>query len=653
MAKKNKLNWPKILLVIFLVLLAALAGVSLQIVRQLPNIDVLNTYIPSESTLLYSADGKVLARFHKEENRQVMPLSLISRYFPLAVVATEDPRFFQHRGLDFYGIIRAGIKNLAYGRIVEGGSTITQQLSRNLFLTRRKSYIRKIAEALLSLQIERRYTKEEILEMYLNQVYLGHNSYGIESAANLYFGRTAAGLTLGEAAMLAGIIRGPELYSPYRNFQTAKRRQLFVLNKMLEQGLISEDEAKLAAIEELEFFPENLKRHGEIAPYFISYVSQQLIEKYGEDELYHGGLKVYTTLDTTMQQAAESVINQYVAEEGGKYHFSQAALVSLDPRDGFIKAMVGGADFRQSQYNRAVQAQRQPGSSFKPFIYTAALEKGLRPGKVIIDEEVTFKVWPNQWNPEGEWTPQNFDKKFHGPVTMRYALEKSLNIPSVKLLQEAGLKETIGVARKMGIKSHLEPGLALALGASEVNLLELTGAYGVLANNGVRLEPTAITRIESRDGAVLYEYRPKPTKVLDENIVAIMVDMMKGVLTRGTGVRGRLQRPAAAKTGTSQEFRDAWFIGFVPQLVTGVWVGNDDNKSMQGVAEVATCPRIWKSFNELVLANYEVLDFPPPQGLTAADYLLKPVIEVEAKEEFINADFSDEEVKDAQDQIRD
>ena len=618
--KQSLIPREKLILVIVLIILAAGAGLTLQIIRQLPSIDALNTYIPSESTILYSADGKVLARFHQEENRQVMPLSRISPYFQKALIATEDPHFYAHHGLDFWGIIRAGVKNFAYGRVVEGGSTITQQLSRNLFLNKRKTLIRKLAEALLALQMERRYTKEEILELYLNQVYLGHNAYGIESAANLYFGKQAADLDLAEAAMIAGLIRGPELYSPYRNFKGAKLRQIYVINKMLAQGYVAEDEAKKAAIENLDFAPKNLRALGEIAPYFVSYVLQDLIDKYGEEIVYHGGLKVYTTLDTKMQAVAETVVNQFVSGEGKTYNFSQGALVSIDPRTGYIKALVGGANFLESKYNRVTQAKRPPGSSFKPFVYTAAIEQGLYPGTVLQDVATTFQVYPNQWNPDGTWQPKNFDNAFRGPVTMRYALERSLNIPSIKLLERVGIQNAINVAQKMGIKSRLEPGLALALGASEVNILEMASSFGVFANGGIRVEPTPIVKIESRDRITLYENRIQERRVLDENVAAIMIDMMKGVLTRGTGYKGRIDRPAAAKTGTSQEFKDAWFIGFVPQLVTGVWVGNDNNSPMKGIAEVGVCPRIWKAYNQIVLAGQPILDFPRPEGLSAADY---------------------------------
>jgi penicillin-binding protein 1A len=612
----KKIPTTNLILIIFFVLLAGVAGLFLQILHQLPNVESISSYTPSETTLIFSADGKVLARLHQEENRQVEPLSKISIHLQKAVIATEDPRFYRHHGLDFYGIFRATIKNVIYGRIVEGGSTITQQLARNLFLTRKKTITRKLAEMILAMQIERRYTKEEILELYLNQVYLGHNAYGIESAASLYYGKHAADLDLAESALLAGLIRGPELYSPYRNFKGAKLRQIHVLNMLLEQSVVTEREAKLAAIASLEFSPKNLKRFGEVAPYFISHVLQDLLDKYDKELVYHGGLRVFTTLDTSMQSAAEETVTKFVSEEGKEFNFSQAALVSVDPRTGYIRAMVGGVDFYESKFNRATQAKRQPGSAFKPFVYAAAMEQGISPGTMLMDTKTTFEVFPNEWNPEGTWEPQNFDKKFRGAVTLRYALEKSLNIPSIKLLERVGIHPAIDVAKRMGIKSHIEPGLAIPLGVSEVTLLELTSAYGVFANSGVRVEPTAVTKIENRNGVTLYKHVIKEKRALDTNVAAVMVDLMKGVLIRGTGVRGRLSRPAAAKTGTTEEFRDAWFVGFVPQLVTGVWVGNDDNASMDGVAEVAVCPRIWGEYNKVALANQPVLYFPRPEGLT-------------------------------------
>lgn len=588
----------------------------IQILMLLPDVENLNYYTPSEASVLFADDGSPFARFHQEENRRVVPLSKIAPILQKSVVAVEDERFYSHHGFDLIGITRAMVKNFLYGKIVEGGSTITQQLARNLYLTRSKTVGRKLAEIILALKIERRFTKEEILEYYLNQIYLGHNAYGVESASMLYFGKHAQDLDLSEAALLAGIIEGPEIYSPYRNIDLARARQRIVLNKLQEAGTINQLDYDIAAFNPVTLKPENLKKYSKLGAYFMAYVENDLVKKYGGDAVNRGGLKVYTTLDTRMQAIAEEVISKFVAEEGPKYKFTQAALIALDPRSGEIKAMVGGADFQKSQFNRAVQMKRQPGSSFKPFIYAAALELGISPGIVLSDRPKTFSVMPNRWNPDGKWAPKNFDRNFRGNVTMRYALERSLNLPSIELLDKVGITSAMSMARRMGITSNLEYAMALALGVCEVSPLEITSALGTLANNGVRVEPTAIKRITNRESMAIYDHEMIGERVMEANIAALTVDLMKGVLIRGTGARGRLTRPAAAKTGTTEEFKDAWIIGFTPNLICGVWVGNDNNSHMRGVAEVAVCPRIFKEFMEKALVSLPVLDFPQPTGIS-------------------------------------
>ncbi|OGC06175.1 hypothetical protein A2230_06015 [candidate division WOR-1 bacterium RIFOXYA2_FULL_36_21] len=605
----------KIVLIIFAVSLAAFSGLLIQILISIPKIEKLETYIPSEATILFSSDNEPLARFHKEENRRVVSLSRMSPYIKKATVAIEDERFYSHHGIDIRGIMRATIANITRVRLSEGASTITQQLARNLFLTRKKNIIRKLAEVILAFQIERRFTKQEILEYYLNQIYFGHNAYGIESASYLYFNKHAKDLTLAESAMIAGIIEGPEIYSPYKNLKLAKNQQRIVLLKMVDLSMISLTEARISYNETLNLHPENLKKFGNLAPYFVNYIFQELIKKFGEEAVNKGGLKVYTTLDTNMQANAEESVDSFIEREGSKYNFSQASLLAIDPRNGHIKAMVGGADFVKSQFNRTIQSRRQPGSSFKPFIYATAIEKGISPGTVIKDEPTIFEVFRNKWNPSGKWTPQNFNGRFSGNVTMQYALEKSLNIPAIKTLDRVGIPSVINMARKLGIKSHLEPALSLALGASEVTMLEITSAFGVFANEGIRYEPTAITKIVDRNGNTIFISDEKGEQVIDSNVANIIAFMMQRVLTNGTGIGGRLNRPAAAKTGTSQDFKDAWLIGFTPQLVTGVWVGNDDNKPMKGVAEVSVCPRMWKDFMTKALAYEPPLNFSPPVGL--------------------------------------
>jgi penicillin-binding protein 1A len=602
----------------FIIFAAIISGLFLQILTQLPNVETISIYSPSETTEIYASDGTILAKLHREENRYVIPLEKISPLIQKAVVAIEDERFYQHRGIDFTGILRATAANFSSRKAKEGGSTITQQLARNLFLTKKKTITRKIAEAVLALQIERRYTKSEILELYLNQIYWGHNAYGIESASNVYFNKHASNLNLAEASMLAGIIEGPEKFSPIKNLELAKTRQATVLSKMVELGVVTEYQAKMADAQPLILSSETPNKYKYTAPYFTSYVIHQLIDKYGEYMVYNGGLRVYTTIDLNKQRVADEVVKRFLAEEGETYNFSQAALVSIDPRTGYVRAMVGGASFEASEFNRAWQSKRQPGSSFKAFVYTSALELGVSPGYILDDSAVTYEVPADEWNPDGKWEPKNFDEKFHGKVTLREAFERSLNIPSVRLIDKIGVGNVIDVARRMGIKSPLKRSLGLTLGISEVTLLEMVSAYGTFANDGIHVEPVTITKIEGRNGQIIFKNTIVEKRALTKNITAAMVDIMQGVLLRGTGVRGNIDRPAGAKTGTTEEFKDAWFFGYVPQLVTGVWVGNDNNEPMEGVTEVAVAPRIWKAFMSSVLVDEPIIDFPKPEGFVEA-----------------------------------
>lgn len=606
----------------FIIFAAILSGLFLQILTQLPNVETISIFSPSETTEIYAADGTVLAKLHREENRYVVPLEKISPILQKAVIAIEDERFFKHKGVDLQGVVRAAVINVAKKRVEEGGSTITQQLARNLFLTKKKSITRKIAEMVLALQIERRYTKSEILELYLNEIYWGHNAYGIESASLLYFNKHASDLSLSEAALLAGIIEGPEKFSPYKNMEGAKTRQATVLSKMVELGYITEASANSASIQPLNLSTETPNKYKYVAPYFTTYVINQLIDKYGEYTVYNGGLRVYTTLDLKKQRVADEVVRKFLSEEGETYNFSQSALVSLDPRTGYIRAMVGGASFEASEFNRAWQSKRQPGSSFKAYVYTAAMELGVSPGFVLDDSPVTYEVPADEWNPEGKWEPKNFDEKYRGKVTVRQAFEKSLNIPSVRLIDKIGVGSVIDVAKRMGIKSPLKRSLGLTLGISEVSLLEMVSAYGVFADGGIRVEPTAIIKIEGPRGQLIYRHTITEKRALNKNIAAVMVDLMQGVLLRGTGVRGNIDRPAGAKTGTTEEFKDAWFIGYVPQLVTGIWVGNDNNEPMEGVTEVAVTPRMWKAYMSNVLMDEPVIDFPKPEGLVEENICL-------------------------------
>lgn len=599
----------------------ALFLVIYNITKTLPNVEAISTYIPAETTKIYSEDGVVLAELHKEENRVLIPIERISPILTKTIVAIEDNRFYRHNGLDFIGIGRAFIRNFKAKRFVEGGSTLTQQLARNLFLTRQRNLSRKLAEAILAIQIERRYTKTEILQMYLNQVYWGHNAYGIESASRLYFNKSAEEINLAESALLVSILTGPELYSPIRNFTGAKKRQLMVLKSMVREELISQEEANQAYTEEIEISKRKKLRYK--APYFTSYIIKQLIEMYGEEVAYTSGMKVYTTLDYSLQQKGEEVVAKYInygesshwirslKEKVPSLNYSQAAMLAIDPRYGYIKTMVGGKDFLDNQFNRTTQSKRQPGSAFKPFIYLTALEKGFSPGSIVEDAPVTFNTI------EGPYAPHNYTQKYKGPMSIRKALERSVNVVAIKLNYLIGPEHCVRVAKSLGIKSPLKPILSLPLGANEVTMIELTSAYGSIATLGNHAEPTGIIRIEDRDGTPLYEHKPELIEVYDSNLLATLIEMMKGVVKYGTGKLANLPRPVAGKTGTTSDYRDAWFVGFVPQLVCSTWVGNDDNSETVKVTGGWVPALMWKEFMTVATQKMPAQDFPRPKGLVS------------------------------------
>jgi len=588
-----------------------LAIASVVVAKNLPNVDTISTYIPAETTKIYSNNDIVLAELHLEENREVIPLENISPFIKQAVLATEDTDFYQHHGINIKGMFRAALKNAVTLSFSEGASTLTQQLARNLFLTKKKKISRKIAEIILALQIERKYTKNEILEMYLNQVYWGHNAYGIESAAQLYFGKHARDLNLAESAMIIGLLKGPELYSPFRNYSYAKQRQRTVLNRMAKLKVITQQQANNAFIEDLQLAQRKNFRYR--APYFTSYIVNHLYSTYGEEATLTSGMQVYTTLDYELQMLAEEVVKTYVsksrkpyygtnrAEEN--YNFSQAALMAVDPTTGYIKVLQGGADYKENQYNRCTQARRQPGSTFKPFVYIAALEKGFSPSSIVQDSPITFST------SQGPYSPANYTHTYLGNITLRKALENSINIVAVKLNNLVGPENIIRLARAMGITSPLQPVLSLPLGANEVTMMELVTAYSVIANNGLRNDPTGIIKIQDREGGILFKHQVHPKRVLDENIASNIVDMMKGAIRYGTGQNANLPRPVAGKTGTTSDYKDAWFIGFVPQLVCATWVGNDDNTPMNKVTGGSVPALMWRDFMKEALKDIPPTDF--------------------------------------------
>lgn len=580
------------------------------VAKTLPSVDVISSYVPSETTKIYSDKNIVLAELHQEENRILMPLEEISPFIKAAVIATEDTDFYKHHGINFKGIARAMVKNVLAMSFVEGASTLTQQLARNLFLHKQKKLSRKVAEAILAIEIERHYTKTDILEMYLNQVYWGHNAYGIESAAQLYFGKHAKDLNLAESAMLIGLLKGPELFSPFRNYALSKQRQKTVLNRMAKINFITQSEADAAYLQDLKLAPRRNFRYR--APYFTSYIVSQLNERFGEDAVLTSGMRVYTTLDYELQMHAEQIVRDYVekgkqtnfGEKGLPLNFEQAAILSIEPSTGYIKVMQGGTDFRQNEFNRCVQAKRQPGSTFKPFVYLAALEKGFEPDSIVLDAPITFAT------AQGPYSPINYTKTFMGEITLKKSLEHSVNVVAIKLNRAVGPENVIRVARQLGVKSPLYPFLSLPLGASEVTMLEMVGAYGVFANNGRRVDITGISKIEDRDGNIIYKHALNERRVADPEVVAQLIDMMKGVVLEGTGKNAYLPRPIAGKTGTTSDYKDAWFIGFVPQLVTGTWVGNDNNTPMNRMTGGWIPAMMWRDFMKEALKNVPVLDFP-------------------------------------------
>ncbi|MBG91112.1 MAG: penicillin-binding protein [Actinobacteria bacterium] len=592
-------------------------GFVVHLSSKLPDVDGISTFIPSETTKIYSADEVLLADLHEEENRMAVDFDHISSVLVQTVIAVEDTNFYRHHGVDIKGIMRALYVDIMAGAFVQGGSTLTQQLARNLFLTRQRKLTRKVSEMILAIQIERRFTKTDILELYLNQVYWGHNCYGIESASRYYFGKTSQDITLAESALLVGLLKGPELYSPYRSMKRAKARQKIVLERMATLGLITHAQKKKAFESELLLADHSKFRYK--APYFTSHVIKQLIEMYGEEALYTSGMKVFTSLDYRLQKQAEVVVDKYVeygstpkwvrGQKVPSLNYSQAALLALDPRNGYVKAMQGGAEFLSHQFNRTTQAKRQPGSSFKPFVYLAALQNNFSPGSFIEDAPVTYNTV------DGPYSPRNYTQKYLGNLPMRKALERSVNVVAIKLNYLLGPKKVVSVAKQIGIKSPLKPILSLPLGANEVTMMELVSAYGVFANNGVRVEPVTILKIEDRYGTPLFEHRGKEERVFNSNLVATLVQMMKGVINYGTGKNARLPRPLAGKTGTTSDYRDAWFIGFVPQLVTGTWVGNDDNSPTYKVTGGWVPAMMWREFMKEALVSVPQQDFRRPRGL--------------------------------------
>ncbi len=718
--------------------LALYAGYN-YIVQDLPKINSLMDYQPPVITTVYADDNRKIAEFFKER-RVVIPLSEVPPMLVNAFIAAEDSRFFQHPGVDLLSIVRAALKNIEAGTIKQGGSTITQQVTRSFLLTPERSYIRKAKEVILSYRIEKTFSKEDILFLYLNQIYLGHGAYGVQSAAESYFGKPVQALNLAECAVLAGLPQAPTRYSPFRNPDQARARQAYVLNRMVEEGYITREQANEALTVKLDIKPRR-NIYMEEVPYYTEHVRRYVEAKYSADALYNQGLQIHTAVNIDLQKTAEQEVNRGLLEldkrqgyrgplktiaaadfdsfnreqqieiektplEPGQVvaalvvqvndpaktvnvkignepgtialadmdwarkpnpdvapHAAKVRLPSAvlkagdvirvkvkesrkDPRDpwrlsleqeplvqgallcieaetGLVKALVGGNDFNETQFNRATQSRRQPGSSFKPIIYAAALDrvfqdprKHYTPATVILDSAVVFEDRAS----DQTWKPKNYGQTFYGPTLLRQALAQSRNVVTVKILQDIGVDYAIDYARRLGISSELTRTLSLALGASGVSLFELTRAYSVFANQGFLVEPVFVLRMVDRDGQVLEEAVSERRKVVEKDTAYIMTSLLESVVQHGTGQRIKaLGRPSAGKTGTTNDMYDAWYIGYTPEYITGVWVGFD-NEAPLGKRETgaSAASPIWLGFMKRVLAHEPVKSFQPPEGVVFA-----------------------------------
>lgn len=715
--KKRKMGkvfkYLLIVSILSLILLASIGfGVYYYITSSLPKLETIKDYRPEVVSTVYSDDNKVVGEFFLEK-RVLVPFSKMPKVLINAFVAAEDGRFFEHGGISIVAILRAAIKNIEAGGVVQGGSTITQQVAKALLLSPERKFIRKAKEAILAYRMEKRFSKEDILSLYLNHIYLGEGAYGVEAASMTYFGKHVEDITLPEAAILAGLPSSPSKHSPISHFEKAKERQIYVLQRMLEDKYITRDEEERARNEKL-----NLRKKEDLnkqpAPYFTEHVRRYISEKYGDDVLYHDGLKIYTELNIKMQESAEKAVIEglkeldkrqgfrgplrtlksgeidafskkqqdytsknylnagtsiegvavnidnkakfatiRIGEISAKLNFAdmlwaapylpnvgdvllvrvkginpknweftvaldqepevQGALVALDPYTGYVKALVGGYDYKKTEFNRAVQSRRQPGSAFKPFIYAAALDKGFTPASIIVDSPVIFEE-----SLKGQdWKPKNYDAKFYGPTSFRDALIHSRNVVSIKILKDIGVEYLIDYATRLGINSPLNKDFSLALGSSGVSLMEITSAYGVFATQGDKAEPIFITKVVNRDGKVLEENYPLVMNVLSRGTAYIMTNLMEGVVQSGTGQAVKaIGRPAAGKTGTTNDLSDAWFIGFTPDMVAGAWVGFDQIKPL-GEKETggrAAAP-IWLKFMQGAVAGTPVKGFPVPEDV--------------------------------------
>lgn len=624
----------KILLALVIFLTGTLFAAYRYFSRDLPSTARLEMIEPSLKTQVFAEDGSLIGEFFKQD-RALVPLEEIPDHLIDAFIATEDRKFYSHWGVDIFGIARALFANLRHGQVVQGASTITQQLARNLLNRYDQSLSRKIKEALLAMQIERLYSKDEILELYLNQIYFGSGSHGVQAAARNIFGKDVKDLDIGESALIAGLPKNPLQYSPFYNPDKALSRRSVVLEAMVDCDMLSKEAADSIADSPLEFL--NASDQEEYAAYFMEYVRKYLEEKYGADRLYNDGLQVYTTLDPFLQHVAEDSMESNILKLEASHTYPQtkatyqtmidsgdaepsppeyleSAVIAVEVQSGYIRAMVGGRSFKHSKFNRAVQAQRQPGSSFKPFVFLAAIDNGYTPADIVLDAPIVLEL------PNGDvWKPRNFTETFAGEVSLRYALAKSINVASARLVLSIGPLAVINFARKLGVKSPLENVYSIALGTSDVNLLEMTNAFATLAAGGIRTEPLAIKKVLDRDGAVLEENPIYREEVLSPQDAFMITNMMESALNEGTGQSARLMgfsEPAAGKTGTTNDCTNGWFIGFTTELAVGVWTGFDEIRTMgRGMYGGRVSLPTWTDIMKAYYMDHHAEPFPEPPGI--------------------------------------
>lgn len=588
------------------VIAGGLVGLAISF-RNLPDVRILEGYAPTETSYVYDMKGRLLSRLHGEANRQVVNLDQISPNLKRAVLAIEDSHFYRHHGINPNSIGRAMWVNYKSGGVVEGASTLTMQLVKNIFLSHQRTVTRKLAEAVLAIRVEQVFDKDAILEMYLNNIYWGHNNYGVETAAESYFNKPASKLNLAESALMAGVIQAPEVYSPFNDYSKAKERQAIVLARMQELGWITAQEAEEAKNAKLLVGKPTAWR-GSKLPYVTDTVIQELNERFGKETVIKGGMRVQTTVDYDLQKMAEETVQRgyhRLRGQGLRTKDLQVAMVAVDPRTHFIKAIVGGVDYDKSQLNRVTQSHRQPGSSFKPFVYYTAFASGqYTPASVVNDSPVSYR------DGSAYYTPKNYGGGYSGAMSINAALVQSHNVPAVVVGRKIGINKVIEVCNRLGFKSPLPAVISLPLGSADVTPLEMATAYATFASNGWHNDSTIIAQVTDSRGNILLDNTPKPQLVLDPWATATLTSVLQGVINGGTGRAAYIGRPAAGKTGTTDSERNVWFVGYVPQLATAVWVGDDANRALgKGIAGGSHAAPIWRDFMSQALKNEPVLQF--------------------------------------------